>query len=102
MNELIINNELAPLAAHRLAHFEHMVKEIKEAEEQLKEQIRAEMEKRGIAKLESDDLIINYIAPTDAETFDKKRFRKEHPELHDEYITMTRRAGYVKITLKGE
>lgn len=102
MNELIINGALAPSAAHRLAHFERMVKEIKAAEDELKTSIKNEMERRGITKLTDDELTITYIAPTDAEKFDKARFRKEHPELHDEYIRMTPVAGYIKITLKEE
>ena len=102
MNELIVDNKLAPTAARRLANFERMVKEIKEQEEALKAAILKEMEERGIAKLDTDELTINYIAPTDAEYFDKAKFKKDYPDLHDEYITMKRRAGYVKITLKGE
>lgn len=102
MNELIIENKLIPSAERKLAHFEQMVKEIKKAEDELKASIKAEMEARGIRKLEGDELTITYIAPTDAEKFDKARFRKEHPDLHDEYIRMTPVAGYIKIALKEE
>jgi len=100
MNELIIDNRLIPSAERQLAHFERMVKEIKKAEDELKAAIKAEMEARGIRKLEGDEMAITYIAPTDTEKFDKARFRKEHPDLHDEYIRMTPVAGYIKIALK--
>lgn len=102
MNELIIGNQLTPTAAMRLANFERMVKEIKEQEEALKDAIKKEMEARGIARLETDEVTISYIAPTDAEYFDKAKFRKENPDLHDQYITMKPRAAYIKITIKGE
>ena len=100
MNELIVGNKLNPTTELKLVNFEQMVKTIKAAEDELKAAIKAEMEARGLRKIESENLTITYVAPTDAEKFDKTRFRKEHPDLHDEYIRMTPVAGSIKIALK--
>ena len=85
----------------QIAEFELAKKQIDEKEAELKKQLLAEMEKAGILKVDNDELTITYIAPCDAETFDKKAFKKDHPDLHDQYVTMKPRASYIKIAVKG-
>lgn len=102
MNQLIVNDNLSPDIAIRLATFEQMVKSVKEQEEELKEAIKAEMEARGILKLETPEISIRYVEQTDVESFDKNLFKKENPDLYDEYITMKPRASYITIKVKGE
>lgn len=100
MNELIINGALAPDAAKMLAYFEAKVKAIKEEEDALKDAIKAAMEETGITRLDTDELMIRYIAETDVESFDKTKFRRENPEIYDEYVSMKPRAAYVTIKVK--
>ena len=80
---------LNPEVSSKLAEFERMAKEIKAKEDELKQRILAEMETNGILKIETDELIINYIAPSNRETFDSKAFRKDNPDLYDEYIKIS-------------
>lgn len=100
MNELIINGTLAPDAAKMLAYFEAKVKAIKEEEDALKAALKEEMEKRGITALDTEELQIRYIAQGDTEYFDKTRFRRENPDLYDEYVSMRSRAAYVSIKVR--
>lgn len=102
MNELIINGTLAPDAARMLAYFEQKAKAIKEEEDALKDAIKAEMEARGITKLDTDELQIRYIAQSDTESFNKAAFKRDNPDLYDEYIVMKPRAAYVTIKIKEE
>ena len=60
------------------------------------------MEEKGIIKIETDDLIINYIAPTDRETLDSKSLRQDHPQLYDAYIKMTPVKSSIRIKVKSE
>lgn len=99
-NELIINNELTPSAAKKLASLTENLRILNEAYEALKADILKEMETRGLLKLENDEIAIRYVAPTDAESFDKSAFRKANPDLYDEYVTMKPRAAYVTIKVK--
>ena len=100
MNELILNGELHPSTAQRLAALDENIRILKETYDELKAAIQAEMEKRNILKLDTDEIAIRYIAETDTESFDKARFKKENPDLYDEYITMKPRAAYVTIKVK--
>lgn len=103
MNLIKIENGSAvldPKTVSKIVEFERMIKDLKEAEEELKNGIMEEMERKNIIKLETDELVINYIAPTDRETFDSKSFRKDHADLYDEYIRMTRVKPSVRIKLR--
>lgn len=104
MNELIkIENGVALLdveTSAKIAEFERRMKDLKEAEDELKKNILGEMETKGILKVETDELTISYIASTDRETFDSKRFKADHADLFDEYVKMTPVKASVRVKIK--
>ena len=104
MNDLIRVRDNTVLldaeASRKIAEFERQMKAIKKAEDDLKEKILAEMESKNILKVETDDVTISYIAPTDRETFDSKRFKFDHPEMFDEYVKMSPVKASVRIKVK--
>lgn len=79
---------------------EKVIKEVKEKEDLLKKKIMDEMEEKGIVKFDNEYISVNYIASTDRETFDKKRFQKENPELYDEYIDIKPVKASIRIKVK--
>ena len=83
-----------------IAEFENAIKELKAKEDELKQNILKEMEEKGILKVETNDIIINYIESTDRETFDTKTFREEHSDLYDEYIKITPVKSSIRIKIK--
>ena len=91
---------LNPEVSSKLAEFERMAKEIKAKEDELKQRVLAEMEQHGILKIETDDLIINYVAETSRETFDSKAFRKDNPDLYDEYVKISTVSASVRMKVK--
>ena len=86
--------------ASRIAEFERSIKSIKEQEESLRQAILEAMEASGVIKLETDDLTINYIEETYKETFNSKGFRKDHPEMYDDYVKMSPVKSSVRIKVK--
>lgn len=102
--ELIkIKNEtptLDKLVSEQIADFERKIKLLKKEEDKLKKAILKEMEQRQIVKMETPDLLISYVAPTDRETFDSKSFREEHQELYDDYVKMTPVKSSIRIKVK--
>lgn len=97
-NEAVLNASASAL----LAEFERQVKAIKAKEEELKQKILEEMESKGIVSIKSPELTISYVAPTTRETFDSKSFRKDHPDLYDEYvnISMVKASVRMKVVSK--
>lgn len=75
-------------------------KAIKKAKEEVWNALKEEMEKKGVKKIESDELLINYISSTDRESFDKKAFQKEHADLYDSYITMKPVKSSIRVKVK--
>lgn len=104
MNELIIiENDIATLdveTSAKIAEFERQMKAIKEQEDELRQAILNEMEEKNIIKLETDDLVITYIAPTDRETFDSKTFKAEHQDLYDEYVKISTVKSSIRLKVK--
>lgn len=84
----------------KVAEFEKALKEIKEKEEELKQNILSEMESKNILKLETDSLTVTYIAPAERETFDSKRFREDNPDLYDEYVKFSPVKSSIRIKVK--
>lgn len=105
MKELIkIENGISLLDAdvsNKIAEFERQIKLIKEAEDALKELIKAEMEARGILKVadETNGMTISYVAPTYRETFDSKKFKADNPDMYDEYVKLSPVKSSIRIKL---
>lgn len=106
MNELITIKDGATIldvkVAEQIAEFERKAKEIEDAEKALREQILAEMEKKNIKSIETENLIISYKASYDRESFQSKQFRADNPDLYDSYVTMTTVKPSVSIKLKED
>lgn len=102
--ELIkVENEIGILdteVSKKVAEFEKAIKEIKEKEEELKQNILTEMESKNILKLVSDDLTITYIAPAERETFDSKKIREENSDLYDEYVKFSPVKSSIRVKVK--
>ena len=106
MDELIVYEGntalLNPEVSIRLAEFERMVKEVKAKQDELKQRILDEMESKSILSIKTPELTISYVAPTTRETFDSKTFRKDHPDLYDEYVNISMVKGSVRMKVVSE
>ena len=108
MNELItVINETAILdqkMIDSLLLLESRIKELKDIEEQYKQVLKEEMEKKKVLKLtdEISGLTISYIeGQTNLEKFNKEKFRSENPDMYDKYVTMNgKKAAYITFRIK--
>lgn len=92
--QLATLNAIASLTAHKKA--------IEEQEKDLKAALFTAMEKYGIKKFETDVLNLTYVAPTVSHGIDSAKLKKKFPKAAAECAKDMPKAGYVKITLKGE
>ena len=83
--------------AAKIADFERQKKKIDALENVLRAEIMMEMEQRGIIKAVSEEVSISYIPEGDRESFDSKAFRKDHPDLYDEYVKISRVKASIRI-----
>lgn len=91
---------LAEEAVAKIVEFERMAKQIKEAEDKLKAAILKEMEEKNILSIDSDELKISYVAPTQRETFDTKAFKEDFADLYDEYVKLAPVKASIRIKVK--
>lgn len=85
-----------------LAKFGNVLKQIAELEksiEPIREQIKAEMEKRKILNIKAGNVSVTYIAPTKRETFDTKRFKAENVDLYKQYTKVSEVKSSIRIKL---
>lgn len=87
-------------AVNTIVTIENEMKRLKELQDNYKEELLNAMEQNKIIKLETDELVITYIAPTDRETFDSKAFKAEHQDLYDEYVKMSSVKSSVRLKVK--
>lgn len=93
---LILTKEFAD----KLVEFERQAAILKKQEDELKQALLEEMERRQILKIENDDLAITYVAASNRESFDSKRFRADFPTVYDDYVRISKVSPSVRIKLK--
>lgn len=104
MNDIIkVENGVAVISPEFMTHMlsvKDQLKMLKEVDDANNEMLLEAMEKNGVIKLENDHVIANYIAPTDRETFNAKKFKEENPEAYDQYCTMKPVKASVRVKVK--
>lgn len=91
---------LSPEKAEYLAAVENLMKNLKKEEEEIKQKILEEMERKGIISIDTAELNISYIPRSEREVFDNKKLRAENPDLYDEYIKFSPVKSSVRIKVK--
>ena len=102
MNDIILTQDgTLPLTTeNEIVNLLSEIKKLETMQEALKERLKEEMLKWGYVKIETPKVLINYVSPTTKETFKTKDFKKDHPDLYDEYVSISNVKEYVKVKLK--
>mgnify|MGYP000950511084 CR=1 FL=1 len=99
-NEFIVK----PEAMDMIVDIEKKIKELKNKQDDYKKILLNEMEEMGIFKIENEQkgITISYIEAKDnLEKFNQLRFREDHPDLYDEYVTLDgKKSAYITIKTK--
>ena len=93
-NQLDTLNAIAALITHKKA--------LEEQEKDLKKSLYDAMAKFGIKKFESEVLNLTLVEPTTVTSVDSTKLKKLYPAIADECSKVTSKAGYIKVTLKGD
>lgn len=95
-NNLVLKEDIS----EHIAYLETIAKQVKEAQEEIKNGILKEMEEKNIIKLETNELIITYVAETYRESFDSKTLKAEDEELYNKYVKISPVKSSVRIKVK--
>ena len=94
------NGQLVKEAIDLLVVKEQQMKKLKEEYEQMKNSLLEAMEQNNILKIDTDEILISYVAPTQSERFDSKQFREDMPDLYDEYVKFSPVKASIRIKVK--
>ena len=106
MTSVIVNNltlkgnGLSERATQNIVAIEKELKTIQEREKDLKQALLEQMKENGVKKIDTPELCITYIEPTDREKFNSKKFREENPDMYDKYVSFTATKESARIKLK--
>lgn len=104
MNEIISVTDGAPTLnaefGARLIEIEKRIKALTDVEKKLKSSLLAAMAQTGTVKIETPNLMINYVAATDRESLDSKALKEELPDIYDRYVKMTSVKPSVRVKVK--
>ena len=84
----------------QIKEVEKLAKSLKAKQDAIKAELLKVMEDNNIIKFENEDLLINYICPTQRETFDSKQLKADNPDLYDLYVKLSEVKASVRIKLK--
>ena len=90
----------AEQAIKMLAGFETQVKEIEKKQKAIKDALLAAMEQNGVVKIETPEMLVNYIAASTRESFDTATFKKENPDAYDLYCKITPVKPSLRVKLR--
>lgn len=102
MNDIIRieNGQLAVQTIEYIRATEARMKKEKEEYDAFKAELLQAMEQNGVVKIDTDEVLINYIPSTIRETFDSKAFEDDFPDLYDHYVKMSKVKPSVRIKVK--
>lgn len=100
MERNIDGYELTANAIDTIYSIESEMKHLKNVYEMYKKALLESMEKYGLTKIETPYFTVTYVDPHTSVKFDSKRFKKEHPDIAEEYENVSEVRGSVRVRLK--
>lgn len=77
------------------------IAELEAKRDAFKGQLEEMFESYGVDKLDNEYFTISRVDGYTKETFDGKKFKEEHPELHKEYVKQTEVKSSIRIKIKN-
>lgn len=94
------NYQLADIITSELKMIDEEKRELKRKEDAIREALLKEMEDKGIIKISDENISITYKAPAERETFRTAKFKKDLPDLYDNYVEFTPVKSSLVIKIK--
>lgn len=94
---LIQDKQLTAQAVAIIHGYESAMAKIKAEYDTFREALLKAMEENGVYSIKGDGLAVTYIAPTQREVFDSKKFRNDNPDLYDAYVKLSPVKSSIRI-----
>ena len=87
-------------AKHAIATIELKAKTIVDQKDRIREALLQAMTDAGVKKIDNDAFTVTRKEDTQSESFDKKQFRTDNPDMYDKYVSFKPLKGSLLIKLK--
>ena len=84
-----------------VGHFLEKKQTLEQQNSDMREAIKESMEANGVTKFDGDLISITYVAPTERNTFDSKRFMEERPKTAEKYMRKTQVKSSIRLKVKA-
>jgi hypothetical protein len=99
-NLMTVNDQKAIEIVKKMSDVLVEIAELEVKRDTFNQQLIEMFEQFGVSRWDNDYFTISKVDAYTKETFDGKRFKEEHPELHKEYVKQTKVKPSVRIKLK--
>lgn len=87
-------------AINTIVEIEKQIKDLKALQDSYKENLLKEMEENNVLKVDTEKLLISYVAPSTRETLDRKKLKEDLPDIYDLYVKFTDVKSSLRIKVK--
>lgn len=87
-------------AINTIVEIEKQIKDLKVLQDNYKENLLKEMEENNVLKVDTEKLLISYVAPSTRETLDSKKLKEDLPDIYDLYVKFTDVKSSLRIKVK--
>lgn len=94
------NGKLTADAYKAITSIEQQKKDFDKQYKDFKSRLLQVMQDNGISKVETDEVVISYIAPTEREVLDSKALQNDLPDIYDNYVHFSPVSPSVRIKFK--
>ena len=84
----------------RLAEVTKLLEELKAEQDELKAEVMGVMKNGGVNKIDTDKIVVTYVAPSERENFDSKRLKEEDPDTYKKYTRISQVTESLKLKVK--
>lgn len=85
-----------------IIEIEEDVANLTEIQKGYKEKLKAAMREHGVKTWDAGRLRVSYTPPSQANTFDSKKFQEEHSELYAKYLKTATKADSIRVTIRED
>lgn len=85
-----------------IIEIEEQASYVSEMQKGYKEKVKVAMREFNVKVWDAGRLRVSYTPPTEAISFDSKKFQAEHPDLYSKYLKTTTKADSIRITIREE
>lgn len=100
-NLLTVNDQKAIEIVKKMSDVLVEIAELEAKRDAFKKQLEEMFEQYGVEKWDNEYFTITRVDGFTRETFDGKRFKEEHPELHKQYVKKTEVKSSIRIKIKN-